>query len=227
MPDAVLHHVAILEVRDALVGVVAAAASGIRPRHERPIGLECQAGLEREGRVLQFLAPLLWRPAIDQEHRHRTRAHGQAAQFRGTPDRAHRGDDLEAPAVGNRLRGFLSLVAHQAHDDRFLTFVAVPLDVRPGADFPRRVVAPPRGDPQLGRVLRHEHADPDGRWELAAAGGRSFVLVVVLVRSRGRLGQSQLPLRIVLVLLLFQRRGRRDEKAGEIPAGGWNVEDLL
>ena len=58
MADGVLHDVAVLEVRDALVGVILLAPARIRPRDERAVSLEREAGLKGERRVLQLFLPL-------------------------------------------------------------------------------------------------------------------------------------------------------------------------
>ncbi len=90
--------------------------------------------------------------------------------------------DVETATVGHGFDRFQRSSASQPDDDGFLAFLAVPFDVRTWSHFARRVVPPPCGDPQLAGVLRHQHADPDGRGEVAAARGRRLVALLVVIR---------------------------------------------
>ena len=222
-PTRVLHHVAILQVRDALVRVVAARGRADSAA-ARTAGRPRRSGWP-ETRTSCPSAPRGPRSASRRLTRNTDTARVPAGRPLSSSGRRTARTDvtISRPSLsGTGSTGFCAL-----SPARRTTTVSSRSrrshSTSAGAHFTRRVVAPARGDAQLGRVRRHQHADADGRGELAAAGGRRFVLVVVLVRSRGRLAESQLP--CVSSSSCFWRRVRpRDEKAGEVPARGRNVE---
>jgi hypothetical protein len=61
---------------------------------------------------------------------------------------------------------------------------------------------------------------------VTAAGSGRLVPLLVIVRAGCGFREAQLSLRVAFVLLLAERGGRGNQKAGEVPAGGGNVENF-
>ena len=145
MAHGVLRDIAILQIGNPFVRVVALAPSGIRTWDERPIRLDGQAGLEGEHRVLQVVLTFDRHAPIHQEYRYGARACRQPRQVLGTPDRSDGGNDLEAEALRDRRNELVRPGASDMHSDGLFALVPIPFDVRARTNFAQRVVAPTRG----------------------------------------------------------------------------------
>ena len=156
-----LEGVAVLEVGDALIGVVVDEAAKVRPRDEAFLELQDELGLEEVPLVDALLG--LGVALVHDEDGYRARARGQLAAL--GPEVAHVAcRDVEAHAPTVRQLGATEPLRRERHLDRVHALGALPhLAVRVLGVFRRdlRVVAPEHLGRERLNVLGHEHADAE------------------------------------------------------------------
>ena len=142
VPDGKLHHVAVLQVGDAFVRVIAPLAPArIGTRDKGLVGLHCQTGLKREPPISQQRL-FFWRASIDQEYRDSSGTGWQTRQVVKATHSPHGRDDLEPIAVSQRLRHWPALLHADADWQRYATLGPLPFTGWPAVLLHGHVVSP-------------------------------------------------------------------------------------
>ena len=164
MADSEFHHIAILQVGDALVWIVVLTATRVRSRHERAVGFYREARLEDDTPVLQLLDTLDGLSAITRKtDTARVLAADRAVLEAADSSNGRR--DLETSAIRHRRRGRLNPASANANGDAFASLEASPFARQRPVLLDRLVVAPARHDNEFGRVRRQQTLTPsdDGK----------------------------------------------------------------
>jgi len=225
--DGELERVSILQVGDALIGVVGFLAAGVRARHEGPVALDVEAGLEHKPPVLHVVVSFECFAFVHEEHGHGACAGRDAAQVFAFADDADGGDDVQAGAARHRLRRDGAVTGHgdQWDHDRLLPLRPLPF---PGGEVlfqNRHVVAPLNADAKLCGAGRHQHAQAHRRRGVAAPGGARFRRRLIVVARPAGLAVFEFALGVVLVALLARRQLSSHANAIRLPLTDGHLTD--
>ena len=207
--------VAILEVGDAIVPILAFKATEIGTGYETCLGSNFELGLKGE-RVVPLLIAGRY-AAIHEKQGKRTSPFRQTAIATGRLDGSNGKSNLEAAAVRHVVLD--GLLCSLGDSERELLFAWRPLPLGGPAvtviRFLEFVVSPANSDPEFLRVRGYEQAQADGGWQIRSASASRFWRGSV-VEAPGVADFIQFFVTGFFGFLVFVRVDG-DEKAGEIP----------